>query len=47
VVLLQAGQPGQAIDHLEEYLDNEPPPSDSGTVRDLLNEARGLVARWN
>lgn len=46
-VLLQAGRAGQAIDELETYLDAEPPPEDSRSVRELLDQARGEVARWN
>lgn len=47
VTLLQAGRPGQAIDHLEAYLAADPPPEDGGAVRELLREAQGHVARWN
>lgn len=46
-VLLQAGQPGPAIDHLEAYLRLEPPPEDGRSVRELLMQAKGEVARWN
>jgi len=46
-VLLQAGRPGPAIDHLEAYLACEPPPEDGRSVRELLMQARGEVARWN
>ena len=46
-VLLQSGRPGKAIKHLESYLDSEPPPEDSRSVRELLDQARGEVARWN
>ncbi|MFO0877861.1 MAG: transglutaminase-like domain-containing protein [Gemmataceae bacterium] len=46
-VLLQGGRPGQAIDLLEEYLGGEPPPEDAHSVRELLGQARGEVARWN
>lgn len=45
--LLQAGRAGQAIDHLEAYLTREPPPVDSRSVRELLEQAQGEVARWN
>jgi regulator of sirC expression with transglutaminase-like and TPR domain len=45
--LLQAGRPGAAIGHLEAYLRREPPPEDARRVRELLDEARGEVARWN
>jgi regulator of sirC expression with transglutaminase-like and TPR domain len=46
-VLLQAGRPGRAIDELEAYLGADPPPEDSRSVRELLDQARGEVARWN
>ena len=46
-VLLQAGRAGQAIGHLETYLGGDPPPEDSRAVRELLDQARGEVARWN
>ncbi len=45
--LLQAGRAGAAIDELEAYLADDPPPEDSGSVRDLLMQARAEVARWN
>jgi regulator of sirC expression with transglutaminase-like and TPR domain len=45
--LLQAGRPGKAIDALETYLMFDPPPEDSRSVRELLDQARGQVARWN
>ncbi len=45
--LLQAGRPGQAIDHLRAYLDADPPPEDHRSVGELLVQARGEVARWN
>ncbi|MFO0844815.1 MAG: tetratricopeptide repeat protein [Gemmataceae bacterium] len=44
-VLLQAGRAGQAIDQLETYLGADPPPEDSRSVRELLDQARGEVAR--
>jgi regulator of sirC expression with transglutaminase-like and TPR domain len=45
--LLQAGRPGAAIDELQAYLADDPPPMDSGGVRDLLRQAQAEVARWN
>jgi regulator of sirC expression with transglutaminase-like and TPR domain len=45
--LLQAGEPGKAIDHLLTYLAAVPGAADSGAVRRLLDAARGAVARWN
>lgn len=46
-VLLQAGRPGPAIDQLEAYLASDPPPEDGRSVKELLMQARGEVARWN
>jgi regulator of sirC expression with transglutaminase-like and TPR domain len=46
-VLLKNGQPGQALDHLETYLDAVPDAPDAAAVRQLLSEARALVAKWN
>jgi regulator of sirC expression with transglutaminase-like and TPR domain len=45
--LLQADQPGRAIDFLQAYLTDAPDAEDSGTVREMLARARSLVARWN
>jgi regulator of sirC expression with transglutaminase-like and TPR domain len=45
--LFQAGEPGQAIDHLNAYLAGAPEPDDAKTVRRLLEQAKTLVARWN
>jgi regulator of sirC expression with transglutaminase-like and TPR domain len=47
VVLLRAGQPGQAIEHLVAYLQVSEAAKDADTVRQLLAQARGEVARWN
>ncbi len=47
VCLMQSVRPGAAIDHLGAYLAAEPPPMDSRSVRDLLQQAQGEVARWN
>jgi regulator of sirC expression with transglutaminase-like and TPR domain len=47
VSLLQAGQPGKAIDHLTAYLAASPPVADADAVRQLLDRARGTVAKWN
>lgn len=44
---LQAGQPGKAIDHLEAYLTATPQRSDADAVRQLLTQAKSLLARWN
>ncbi len=45
--LLQARQPGKAINHLQAYLDASPSASDAALVRQVLQQARGAVARWN
>lgn len=45
--LLQAGKHGQAIDHLSAYLTACPKADDAESVRSLLEEARGEIARWN
>jgi regulator of sirC expression with transglutaminase-like and TPR domain len=44
--LLQAGQPGRAIDHLDAYL-ADAPPGGAVEARQLLDRARAQVARWN
>jgi regulator of sirC expression with transglutaminase-like and TPR domain len=43
--LLQAGEPGQAIDHLTTYLGAG--PTDAAEVQPLLDQARAAVCRWN
>jgi regulator of sirC expression with transglutaminase-like and TPR domain len=45
--LLQAGEPGKAIGHLQAYLAAEPDAEDAADVRRLLEQSRGAVARWN
>jgi len=45
--LLQAGQAGQAIEHLSAYLQNRPEANDAEAVQQLLQHARDQVARWN
>jgi regulator of sirC expression with transglutaminase-like and TPR domain len=45
--LLQAGEPGKAIAHLEAYLEAAPDAEDMAAVRRLLGQARAAVARWN
>jgi regulator of sirC expression with transglutaminase-like and TPR domain len=47
VLLLQAGQPGKAIDLLSAYLHGNVAVEDSKTIRELLEQARADVARWN
>ena len=45
--LLRAGQPGSAIDYLASYLADLPNAPDAAEVRQLLDRARGEVAKWN
>lgn len=45
--LLHAGQPGRALECLDEYLNNVPDAADAESVRQLLKKARAEVARWN
>lgn len=45
--LLQAGQSGRAIDHLQAYLRALPQAGDADTVKQLLMQAQAAVARWN
>jgi regulator of sirC expression with transglutaminase-like and TPR domain len=48
--LLWAGQPGKAIDHLSAYLADDDVAhahADADHVKKLLQQAQGLVARWN
>lgn len=47
VLLMQADQPGRAIDHLRHYLKAVPGADDAGDVRKFLSKALGEVARWN
>jgi regulator of sirC expression with transglutaminase-like and TPR domain len=47
ICLLKADLPGRAIDHLSAYLAAVPQGVDAETVRQLLQQARGTVARWN
>ncbi len=47
VCLLQAGKPGQAIDHLAAYLASGACGDDAEEVRGLLNRARDELAHWN
>jgi regulator of sirC expression with transglutaminase-like and TPR domain len=46
-VLLQAGHPGRALDHLQGYLAAVPGAADVEMVQKLLNQCRAAVARWN
>jgi regulator of sirC expression with transglutaminase-like and TPR domain len=45
--LVQAGQPGRAIPHLEAYLEAIPNALDGAVVRRLLDQSRAAVAKWN
>jgi regulator of sirC expression with transglutaminase-like and TPR domain len=45
--LLQAGQAGRAIDHLQACLQAWSQAGDVDVVKQLLRQARALVARWN
>jgi regulator of sirC expression with transglutaminase-like and TPR domain len=47
VCLMRANQPGRAIDHLNAYVSALPDAGDADTVRQMLQQARSLVARWN
>jgi len=45
--LLQAGQPGQAIDHLCAYLAAAPDSSDAESTQQWLNQAWKDIGTWN
>jgi regulator of sirC expression with transglutaminase-like and TPR domain len=47
VTLLNAGRPGQAIDHLSAYLAAHPDSADADTVRTMLDAAKDVIAQWN
>jgi regulator of sirC expression with transglutaminase-like and TPR domain len=47
VLLVQADQPGRAIDHLQHYLDAAPAADDAEEVRKFLAKALAEIARWN
>lgn len=47
ISLLRAGQSGKAIDHLAAYLKAFPKGTDADSIHQLLDRARGAVARWN
>lgn len=47
VLLVQADQPGRAINHLRHYLRALPNASDAPDVRKFLTQALGEVSRWN
>ena len=47
VTLLRAGEPGRAIDHLNAYLEWRRAQDEAAAVREFLDQARALVARWN
>jgi regulator of sirC expression with transglutaminase-like and TPR domain len=45
--MMHVGEPGKAIDHLTAYLSCASPPKDEENVRQLIEQARNEVARWN
>lgn len=47
VLLVQADQPGRAIDHLRHYLRAVPDAEDAADVQKFLTKAFAEVARWN
>jgi len=47
VLLVQADQPGRAIDHLRHYLRAAPNADDAGDVQNFLSKALADVSRWN
>ncbi len=47
VLLMQADQPGRAIDHLRQYLRAAPDADDASDVRKFLSKALTEVSRWN
>jgi regulator of sirC expression with transglutaminase-like and TPR domain len=47
VSLLHAGQPGKAITHLQGFLTAVPCGQDAETVRQMIQRARGELAKWN
>lgn len=47
VCLLNAGQPGKAIDHLTAYLDARAGGADAEAVQEMLKKAKAVVSKWN
>lgn len=47
VSLLNAGQPGRAIDHLEAYLTEHAEGADAEPIQEMLEKAKATVAKWN
>jgi regulator of sirC expression with transglutaminase-like and TPR domain len=47
VSLLNAGQPGRAIDHLEAYLTEHGEGADAEPIQEMLAKAKATVAKWN
>jgi regulator of sirC expression with transglutaminase-like and TPR domain len=45
--MLRVGEAGKAIDHLLAYLSSASEPRDEENVRQLVEQARSEVARWN
>lgn len=47
VSLIETGQAGRAVDHLDAYLEAAPDAADAPAVKQLLARARSELARWN
>lgn len=47
VTLFHAGQPGKAINLLQEYLKIRPEAEDGVEVREMLSKAKSQIAVWN
>jgi regulator of sirC expression with transglutaminase-like and TPR domain len=47
IALLNAGQPGRAVDLLGAYLESAPEADDREAIRELIKRANSEVARWN
>jgi regulator of sirC expression with transglutaminase-like and TPR domain len=47
VALVRAGRSGPAIDHLSAYLARFPDGADAQLVKDVLQQAKKEVSRWN
>jgi regulator of sirC expression with transglutaminase-like and TPR domain len=45
--LLHVGQPGKSIDHLEACLGAAPAGPEADAIRQLLDQAKGQLAKWN
>ena len=47
MICLHSDRPGEAIDPLQTYLENQPDAEDAESVKKLLDAVRRLIARWN